>query len=123
MENIKLQEDGNYYEKIITWRKEPDYTFLVFGIIIILIGIFLFVQTTRGASMLSNDYDLINSSVPDDIAITLIMSIIWGIAITLIMFIIWGTVLSFLSGICLVYISIGEGKEVKFKRIRRSIKK
>jgi len=96
---ITKKEDGYYYNKIVTWKKKPNYFKMFYGLVILLIGILCFKP-------------LIINKTPEAIHLLSfghVMVFIFGSIII--------TIGPILSGFFLFIFSFGEGKKVKYRRI------
>ena len=98
MGKIKKQKDGMYYEKIVTWKKKPEYFFIYLGIFMMVLGIVL-VFVFRHALEIDN----LSLGSWNFFALVIGIGILTG-----------GNVF---GGLLLIFFLCGEGKKIKFKRI------
>jgi len=96
---MKKQKDGYYYEKVVTYKKKPEYWRL--PIAIILLVLVIIVMGYDGPE----EGSIFVEETPLAVKITMVVSM----AITLLV----GVVIS----LFFFFTSFGEGKEVKFRRI------
>lgn len=93
-------KDKTYYEKIITWDKEPNRVNILVGIILILLGIFYF--------YLLMAYPLANGNIIKEINNTIYDL---GVFCTLFCTLVGGT--SF------IFLNLGENKRIKYIKIKK----
>ncbi len=101
---IKKQTDGKYYEKIVTWKKKPNYLFRFLGVLCILsfiIFLFFFTKVPE-----SNFPELVKEGSIDNFHFLMVIS---GEILIMV-----GTLV---GGVLLIIFSIGEKRKIKFRRI------
>ncbi len=101
---MKKELDGNYYEKIVKWDKRPRLGFRILGIIMLIVGIFLCAYIAN-----SEPIDVPGLIEQGTIGYIEAFFLLAGIILSLVGFI--------CGGIVLIILSIGEIKEVKYRRI------
>jgi len=101
---IKKQADGKYYEKIVTWKKKPNYFFKVLGV-----GLFILLFIYVLFMIKTEPVDLLKLISEGQITGFFALNAFLGQILTIV-----GTVA---SGIYFLISSIGEEKKIKFKKI------
>lgn len=101
---MKKKQDGFYYEKEVDWDKHPRFGFLILGTIMLIVGILL--SIAMGISGPVDLPELVDQGLLGTIDVV---------------FLIIGAIFSLIGfmggGVVLMILSIGKGKEVKYRRI------
>ncbi len=105
MRNIKKQKDGNYYEKIVTWKVKPNYSYRFFSIVGLVLMAFLVIYFT--GFQIHYEDSIYKDDVKQNIGFGLASAILstFGMLAPLVL-LFW-----------LMDQSFGEGRKVKFRKL------
>lgn len=105
MGKIQKQSNGMYYERVVTWKKKPNYFNIFWGIIFLFFGIYSLVILIIISLQLPEIESIWHPSIIPFYLVPITFVLVMGL-------------LGFiLGGIALMMAYWGEDKEIKFKRI------